>query len=504
MAKRQGRQQQAEEKKESTDVLEPIKGKASSSGKTKNTGASTGKKSSNAAAGKTQTQKKLGNAKATQPATSEPKKKNEVKADASETKKQQNQTKAKVNKGTADIQNNESEPKASNKQADVVEAIQGSDVPKQKPAKRTTPKKEAEPVRTDSTTKNAAEDAAEPTVAKCGRNALPLVGMAVFCVVALLITLFTGNANSGVPSSAFFSSSSQTVASSSMSIATSSQEEPAAPNWSELITFSQEDIQRLDSLLAKWASYAEEEEPLGHQVAVYFKDIDSGLEYIYNGDQTFYMASLNKAPYALYLYHLVDVGQIALEDTFYVTYGGVNGGAEESGRIQSDPTLPRDYTLEELIYYLLRYSDTGALRVLLQHFPAAGFAEFAEQSIGIPDTTRILALLSGRIDAVDAGLYLDALYDYIENGAHGAELKEHMLNANYKMIRSEAPVAHKYGWDENAYHDMAVVYAERPYMLAILTGKSNGSGAEYGMFETITTVFEEIMQEKWTAAAQSN
>jgi beta-lactamase class A len=392
------------------------------------------------------------------------------------------------------------------RQTKVVGEARGVDVPDQKPAKKAARHKQAEPARVDSAAELVTEDTAKPAAVKRGRNALPLVGMAVFCVAALLIALFAGNAGRGASSSSSPMPSSQTVASSSApivsSLVVSSQEEPAIPNWSELITFSEKDIQRLDSMLAGWAAYAEEEEPLGHQVAVYFKDIDSGLEYIYNGGQTFYMASLNKAPYALYLYHLVDIGQITLGDTFYVTYGGVNGGAEESGRIQSDPTLPRDYTLEELIYYLLRYSDTGAMRVLLQHFSAAGFAEFAGHTIGIPNTTRLQALLSGRIDAVDAGLYLNALFNYMENGAHGAELKEHMLNASYKMIRSEHPVAHKYGWDKNAYHDMAVVYAEHPYMLAILTGKSNGSGAAYGMFGTIAGVFEEMMQEKWTVAKQ--
>lgn len=280
--------------------------------------------------------------------------------------------------------------------------------------------------------------------------------------------------------------------------------EPEGPNWSELVFFTEEETARLNGMLDSWAAVAEEEEEMGHSVAVYFKDLDSGAEYIYNGEKVFYMASLNKAPYALYLYHLAETGQTSLDTEIYVTAEGVSNGdpeKEESGRIRNDETLPRNYTLEELILNLLRYSDTGALRVLRRHYPEAGLVEYAGSEWGLAEPERLSSLLRSRVSAQDTAIYLDRMYDYMENGQYGAQLKENLLNAQHSLIRSEYPVAHKYGWDIDAYHDMAIVYAEHPYAIAILTGKSNGSPAENGMFATITSTFEEIMSAKWDAVA---
>lgn len=281
-------------------------------------------------------------------------------------------------------------------------------------------------------------------------------------------------------------------------VASSTRAEPEPePEPPIELTFTEEETAKLDAMLSNWAAVQGDADDGGHSVAVFFKDLDSGLEYVYNPDKKFIVASVNKAPYALYLYEQIEAGVASLEETFYITPQSVESSLENSGKIKNDPTLPRNYTMEEMLLNLLRYSDTAAMRILLQRYPVNGFIEYAQEKLPLHYPEDIRELMNARICALDAGVYLQALYDYTQDGLYGDELKTHLTESQYPMIRSEYPVAHKYGWDVGAYHDMALVYAPHPYALAILTDKDNGTPSALGMFATIAKTFEEILQGKW-------
>ena len=65
-------------------------------------------------------------------------------------------------------------------------------------------------------------------------------------------------------------------------------------------------------------------------------------------------------------------------------------------------------------------------------------------------------------------------------------LLDSMKKANYTVLIPQAAgdteTAHKYGWDAKAYHDMAIVMDERPYVLCIMT---NFNFSENSMFNAI-------------------
>lgn len=283
-----------------------------------------------------------------------------------------------------------------------------------------------------------------------------------------------------------------------------SQPEEGLPLEPPSFSFSAEDLEQMGTLLSTWAAEEKEDEPeYGHNVAVYFKDLETGLEYVYNPEEKFFIASLVKAPHAMYFYTMAENEQLKLEDLIQVTPEMIKSSEENSGKIKEDPDLPRDYSVEELLYYMLRYSDTAAQRILMKQYPVAGYTEFAT-GLGLRCPEDIRGITSGNITAVDAGVYLGAMYNYMENGQYGAEYKEHLFHTNNTLIRSAYPVAHKYGWDEGAYHDMAVVYAPHPYLLAILTDKSEGTWPENGKFGEIANQLETIMQPKWQALDEYN
>ena len=144
---------------------------------------------------------------------------------------------------------------------------------------------------------------------------------------------------------------------------------------------------------------------------------------------------------------------------------------------------------------MLRYSDTAALGVLLERFPYEGFAEWAAE-LGLADMGKVI---SGSASAREMGLWTAYLYEYMESGKYGAELKDDLMNTNYSMISTQSPKASKYGWDKSAYHEMAVVYAEHPYLLVIMTDKWGGSAEDRQMFRELPGVLEEMKAAKFAA-----
>ena len=63
-----------------------------------------------------------------------------------------------------------------------------------------------------------------------------------------------------------------------------------------------------------------------------------------------------------------------------------------------------------------------------------------------------------------------ALYEYFETGTENArQLKQAFLDAQHDYLWFPAPAAKKYGSWDNAFHDMGIVYSERPYILSVFT-----------------------------------
>lgn len=286
------------------------------------------------------------------------------------------------------------------------------------------------------------------------------------------------------------------------------QQESQTPEF----IFTPEEMQSISTMLDEWAEKEtvitidkdDEGEPLkepivntegGHKVALWYMDLNSGLQYGYNAGEMFSYASVMKAPYAAWLYTLASQGQLDLAQVITIAPENIGKYAENSGVIKK-MELPKDFTVEELIGHMLESSDTVALRTLLNHYPATGFVTWAGEK-GVQQPEALRSVMSGTISAQDAGVLALAVYDVMENNPYGPDLKNHMMRSGNRMIRSEHPVAHKYGWDENAYHDFAIVYAPHPYILVILTDKWAGSYKEQSKFGEISSLIESIVMQKW-------
>ena len=81
--------------------------------------------------------------------------------------------------------------------------------------------------------------------------------------------------------------------------------------------------------------------------------------------------------------------------------------------------------------------------------------------------------------AEDGAKVMKAIYEYIESDDVYSEfLYNSMIDSAHSVMIPYAvsgrKVAHKYGWDDEAYHDMAIVYDENPYVVIFMSDMDDG------------------------------
>lgn len=186
-------------------------------------------------------------------------------------------------------------------------------------------------------------------------------------------------------------------------------------------------------------------------ISVWIQDIISGQIYTYQPDNGFYCASTLKAPYALWLCQKDEAGLIDLN----ATVGSATGW--------------------ELISPMIAKSSNGAAHDLGQMWPGSvetGFSDFlAELGFASPEGCEVVEEgIHGWVTGEDGGRAMRALYDYFETGTDEAkQLQQAFLAADHDLLYCPAAAAKKYGsWDQ-ALHDMAIVYAQRPYIISMFT-----------------------------------
>ncbi|MDD4774256.1 MAG: serine hydrolase [Eubacteriales bacterium] len=232
------------------------------------------------------------------------------------------------------------------------------------------------------------------------------------------------------------------------------------------------------------------------KIAIYYEDITNGYKYAYNADEVLDPASMVKAPFILSLLaeasaeeERISEARLAAEangtlDTFTepervydmtkkIVYTKEEYYKSGSGEISGSED-GTEYTYRDLFYHVLECSDNVAYAVLKDTYGTTHYGSLVV-SLG---ATSMYKKPTG-MSAADAGKCMKAIYEFMENDVHyGMFMKDALTGSAHHTIipYSVTPkqTAHKYGWDKGAYNDMAVVYAENPYVLAILTDYDKG------------------------------
>lgn len=249
-------------------------------------------------------------------------------------------------------------------------------------------------------------------------------------------------------------------------------------------------------------------------ISLYYEDLTSGYSVTYNENEVLYSASLIKAPYIYSVireiedfeerkYNYADDGSPLYDENGQPLFTGKHPNLDENGNIvykegEEKYDLSRTWTYDpdtmkeegsgkiqyeqkgftltwrELFEYTLLYSDNVAFRQIRDAFGMTSFNELATEL-----SFRGTAYGFMQLTAKDCGTFLRELYSFFTTESDYATWMQDLMcrSAHTVMIPaavSPTKAAHKYGWDEDAYHDMAVVLDEDPYILVIMTTLEDG------------------------------
>ena len=204
-----------------------------------------------------------------------------------------------------------------------------------------------------------------------------------------------------------------------------------------------------------------------YDISLAYYDIETGFSLIVNPANHYYLASVMKAPYMLYIYRLALDGKADLEEKLVYT----EDFKREGTGVLKSMEFGTEYTVEELIGYCLEESDNSAFAMLRKKFPEKGYVEYIK-SLGVLHEDDAKAFNQPQICGETALIFSEAVYDFIEeNNLYSENLRYHMTHSRNTMIYGGDgdDVVRKYGWHGGNFHDMAVVYGKRPYLLTIMT-----------------------------------
>lgn len=244
-----------------------------------------------------------------------------------------------------------------------------------------------------------------------------------------------------------------------------------------------------------------------------YYDITSGESMLYNADTVYYSASLIKAPYIYSV--LLEISEFeknaARDENGSIIYGE---GEEKynldemwtydpetmfeagSGEIVSMPAGTQ-MTWRELFSYVLLWSDNVAWNQIMDRFGFTTFYRLVGE-LGIRGTSSDFMDLSVN----DCIKFLREMYDFFETGEPLALfMKENMMKSKHDvMICASFPedtVPHKYGWDTDSYHDMAIIYDEHPYIIVIMTDLHDGTDEDNAFVHSVVEMTKEIHEGKY-------
>jgi len=268
------------------------------------------------------------------------------------------------------------------------------------------------------------------------------------------------------------------------------------------------------------------------KLAYFYKDLTTGYTISDNEKEIMYSASLIKAPYIYSVlleieefeqrkYRYSSEGEPLYDEEGTPLFTGAHPNLTEDGSIHYLPgeekyDLSRiwiydpetmyeegsgeiqymeagtEMTYRQLVEYALLYSDNVAFAQVKKVFGTDTFYRLVwELDIQGPKQGFM------QLSAEDCAVFLEEIHRFFDTDSEYAFLmKDCMIRSKHTvMICAALPgktVAHKYGWDLDAYHDMAIVLEDHPYILVIMTDLENGGWETNAFIQKVTKLTDDI------------
>jgi hypothetical protein len=263
--------------------------------------------------------------------------------------------------------------------------------------------------------------------------------------------------------------------------------------------FSEEAIEKLDAAMKKYSNY---------QISFGITSLDTSEVVLeYKPNRSVGGASTVKVAFSWYVLtdcictktHTHTKDCITL-DTVY-TYNPNKDAytPEKNSPLREQAKVSKNFTLKQILWYTLYYSDDDGYKMLYNRFPMDGFNK-KMKSIG-SSTALINGLKYGNATVYDRTLEWTYIYTYCNSGTPEADFMSDALNNTSYAFWYDGtgiPAHHKSGWSgtNGVCHDTGVFHSEYgDYIFVILTDNtaSNKYSKEVmsGFSETLYDVFTE-------------
>lgn len=230
----------------------------------------------------------------------------------------------------------------------------------------------------------------------------------------------------------------------------------------------------------------------GGACSFYVVDMETNMTFGYNPTAVFPTASTVKAPFVLYAFKEIANGNGTLDET--KVYES-RFWREGSGIMQYEPT-GGTYTIEQLIYNTINWSDNVAYSMVHDRFWSDRYNDMLEE-LGCSQYYLLNGAMWGYADAKSEALIWQEIYKYSQECEGGKIYFDMLLKALYSYIKPGVPQyesAHKSGWTESQCHDGGIIFGNRKYIITVLTDNSGNWSGAY-QIQLLTSYANEVIDE---------
>ena len=232
---------------------------------------------------------------------------------------------------------------------------------------------------------------------------------------------------------------------------------------------------------------------LGYKAGIAYENLSTGARIQFNANKQFFTASTIKAPYVKCLLEKdIDLNEkITLKNVW-------DDGDPSIGQIvPSDEG--KEFTAKALVEKTIQLSDNSAYNNLVQHYGINDFNALMER-LGVSMRISFGNIFRSATAAEQCRLYKD-IYEFSQNNSSGKYLIALLENCetNVQIGRSlgvKYPVAQKYGaeydYEPQTYNDCAICYAQKPFVLCILTEQYPNTDTSNAFFLEASVIFDKI------------
>jgi beta-lactamase class A len=215
-------------------------------------------------------------------------------------------------------------------------------------------------------------------------------------------------------------------------------------------------------------------------VSVYFRDLNNGPWYGINEDETFTPASLLKAPLMMALLKQAESDPSFLSKNIQISDDESEADMIPQDIKPADPLIPGGtYTIEDLIYHMIVYSDNHAMQLLLGEINQDVYNKvYTDLDIHLPSAS----VQENYMTVKEYAGFFRILYNasYLNKEMSEKALKI-LSEVDYKDglvagLPKNVVVSHKFGertYDNNdtkQLHDCGIVYhPQSPYLLCVMS-----------------------------------